>query len=94
MLIFSAGGVTTTDLKDTLVTMVGTEPQVVTLLFDALIKNGFPIDEVVVLHTNPSKKLQKHTKVSFLTAFWHRLTHAEKQLLETLNHLQPIAEYF
>jgi len=54
LLIFSAGGVTTTDLKDTLVTMVGTEPQVVTLLFDALIKNGFPIDEVVVLHTNPS----------------------------------------
>lgn len=53
LLIFS-GGITTTDLKDTLITMVGTEPQVVTLLFDALIKNGFPIGEVVVLHTNPS----------------------------------------
>ena len=69
MLIFSAGGVTTTDLKDTLVTMVGTEPQVVTLLFDALIKNGFPIDEVVVLHTNPSKKASRTHEGFFFNRF-------------------------
>lgn len=39
---------------EVLVATLGTEPQVVTLALDTLVRKGFPIEKVVVLHLNPS----------------------------------------
>ncbi|GBD11339.1 hypothetical protein HRbin23_01002 [bacterium HR23] len=39
---------------DAVVATVGTEPQVVTLVVDALLRRGCPVSQVVVVHTHPS----------------------------------------
>ncbi len=39
---------------DSVVATLGTEPQVVTIALDALLRRGYPISEVAVIHTRPS----------------------------------------
>lgn len=76
----------------TLIASVGGQPQIVTLTLDLLLRQGFPVSEVVVLHPAPTNARLQHTLRCLRAEFaHHRYTYDGKTItcelrFETLGH--------